>query len=63
MTASEIYRRYAAECLRMSACRPIEDKAALVQMATMWVRLAEIAESALKVGGETGGTDESPPDS
>ncbi len=55
MTDAETYRRYAAECLRMSHQRPDANaKAVLVQMATMWIKLAEIAE-------KNGSTAEPPP--
>jgi hypothetical protein len=56
MKASDIYRGYAADCLRMSQERKsVKEKAVLVQMATMWQSLAEIAE---KSEGENGDTDE-----
>jgi hypothetical protein len=55
MAYAETYRRYAAECLRMSHQRSDPDaKTVLVQMATMWIKLAEIAE-------KNGSTDEPPP--
>jgi hypothetical protein len=55
MTAADIYHRYAAECVSMSQRREnASDKALLLQMATMWLRLAEFAE-------RNEGTDESPP--
>jgi hypothetical protein len=45
MTAADTYRRYAAECLRMSRQREnLSDKAMFVQMATMWQRLAELSD-------------------
>ena len=45
MTAADTYRRYAAECVSMSQRREnVSDKALLLIMATMWLRLAEIAE-------------------
>jgi len=45
MTAADAYRRYAADCMAMSQRREnINDKATLVEMATMWLRLAEFAE-------------------
>jgi len=44
MTATT-YRRYAAECVIMSQRRENGcDKALLLQMATMWLHLAEFAE-------------------
>jgi hypothetical protein len=56
MTASDIYRGYAANCLTMSRERKsIKEKAMLVQMATMWLSVAEIAA---KTEGENGDTDE-----
>ena len=55
MTNVETYRRHAAECLRMSyQHQDANAKAVLVQMATMWSKLAEIAE-------KNGNTDEPPP--
>ena len=64
MTASDIYRRYAADCLKISQERKsIKEKAMLVQMATMWQGLAMIVESAPKIEGENGDTDERHPDS
>ena len=45
MTAADTYRRYAAECVSMSQRREnVRDKALLLQMATMWLKLAELAE-------------------
>jgi Holliday junction resolvasome RuvABC endonuclease subunit len=45
MTAADTYRRYAAECVSMAQRRKnASDKAQLLQMATMWLKLAEIAE-------------------
>jgi hypothetical protein len=45
MIVADIYRRYAAECISMSQRREdISDKALLLQMATMWLHLAEFAE-------------------
>jgi hypothetical protein len=56
MTASDIYRGYAANCLEMSREREsVKEKAMLVQMATMWQRLAEIAA---KTEGGNDDTDE-----
>jgi hypothetical protein len=55
MTAADTYRRYAAECVSMSQRREnVRDKALLLQMATMWLQLAEFAE-------KNEGTDRSPP--
>jgi hypothetical protein len=55
MTAADTYRRYAAECMSMSQRREnVSDKALLLQMATMWLRLAEFAE-------RNEAADESPP--
>jgi hypothetical protein len=45
MTFAETYRRYAAECVCM--CRwqeSISEKALFIEMATKWLRLAELAE-------------------
>jgi hypothetical protein len=45
MIVADIYRRYAAECVDMSRRREnVNDKAQLLQMATMWLNLAEFAE-------------------
>jgi hypothetical protein len=45
MVVADIYRRYAAECVNMSRQREnVNDKALLLQMATMWLHLAEFAE-------------------
>ena len=45
MVVADIYRRYAAECVSMSQRREnVDDKALLLQMATMWLNLAEFAE-------------------
>jgi hypothetical protein len=45
MVLSNIYRRYAAECVTMSQQREnSSDKALLLQMATAWLHLAEFAE-------------------
>jgi len=46
MTAADIYRRYASECMKMShqPHRGDHDKAVLVEMAAMWLRLAEFAD-------------------
>jgi hypothetical protein len=55
MIVADIYRRYAAECISMSQKREtVSDKALLLQMATMWLHLAEFAE-------RNKGTDDSPP--
>ena len=55
MTAADTYRRYAAECVSMSQRREnVSDKALLLQMATMWLHLAEFAE-------KTENTDDSSP--
>jgi hypothetical protein len=45
MGVADIYRQYAAECVDMSRRREnVNDKALLLQMATMWLNLAEFAE-------------------
>ena len=45
MTSADSYRRYAAECMKMSQRSQIDDeKKALVEMARMWLRLADFAE-------------------
>jgi hypothetical protein len=52
MTVVDIYRRYAAECVDMSRRREnVNDKALLLQMATMWPHLAELAERNKVTGG------------
>ena len=45
MTSVDIYRRYAAECIKMSQrSKDDAEKKALVEMARMWLRLADFAE-------------------
>ncbi len=45
MSRAGQYRRYAAECLRLASSRDdVREKAALLQMAEQWRRLAERAE-------------------
>ena len=45
MTAADTYRRYAAECMKMSQrSRGEGEKVLLVQMAAMWLRLADFAD-------------------
>jgi hypothetical protein len=45
MSVSDIYRQHAAECVSMCQRREnVNDKALLLQMATMWFNLAEFAE-------------------
>jgi hypothetical protein len=46
MSAGLTYRQHALDCLRLAqlASTP-QDKAVLAEMATMWLRLAEFAES------------------
>jgi hypothetical protein len=46
MSAVATYRQHAADCLRLaqSASAP-QDRALLAEMAAMWLRLAEFAES------------------
>jgi len=45
MTSVDIYRRYAAECMKMSQrSKDDAEKKALVEMARMWLRLADFAE-------------------
>jgi len=45
MTKVEVYRRYAAECVRMAkqAVDP-RSKGTLIDMASVWLRLADQAE-------------------
>ena len=47
MSTTEEYRRHAADCVRVSQTltKP-EDKALLMEMASIWLRLAERAEAA-----------------
>jgi len=55
MTAASTYRRFAAECVSMAQRREnANDKAQLLQMATMWLKLAEFTE-------KSDSTDEPPP--
>ena len=45
MTSADTYRRYAAECMKMSQrSRNDDEKTALVEMAAMWLRLADFAD-------------------
>jgi hypothetical protein len=45
MITADNYRRYAAECVMLSQrSRNPSDKATLVEMAALWLRLAEFAE-------------------
>ena len=45
MIIADSYRRQAAECVNLSQRREsVSDKALLLQMATMWLRLAEFVE-------------------
>jgi hypothetical protein len=46
MSAAETYRQHAADCVRLaqSVSGP-EDKALLMEMAAMWLRLADRAEA------------------
>jgi hypothetical protein len=54
MIAADTYRRYAAECVSMSQRHEnTDDKAMFIQMATVWLRLAQFTE-----GNE--GTDDEP---
>jgi hypothetical protein len=59
MSAGTKYRQHAADCLRLaqSTSGP-QDKRLLAEMAAMWLRLAEFAESApvaVPDGGKEGG--------
>lgn len=57
MIVANIYRRYAAECVSMAQGRDsVSDKALLLQMATMWLKLAEFAEKS-KITDESSATD------
>jgi hypothetical protein len=52
-SSAEVYRRYAAECLEMARRNNnVADKAMLVQMATMWQRLAELADRNAEAKGD-----------
>jgi hypothetical protein len=45
MTTADAYRRSAAECMSMcQRAKNPSDKALFLEMATMWLRLAEFAE-------------------
>jgi hypothetical protein len=53
-SSAELYRRYAAECLIMAQRNSnVADKAMLVQMATMWRRLAELADKNTEDRGDS----------
>jgi hypothetical protein len=57
MSAVATYRQHAVECLRLAQLASTQDKALLAEMAAMWLRLAEFAESialTLPDGNETG---------
>jgi hypothetical protein len=45
MLAAEKYRRYAAECLNLSQSMSAPAGTMLLEMAAMWVRLAEYVEA------------------
>ena len=46
MTSADTYRRYGAECLKMSQrSRNDDEKMVLVEMAAMWLRLADFADN------------------
>jgi hypothetical protein len=46
MSAGPTYRQHAADCLGLAqAASTPKDKALLAEMAAMWLRLAEFAES------------------
>jgi hypothetical protein len=56
ITIVDTYRRYAAECVSISHRREnINEKAQFLEMASMWLRLAEFAE-------KNDSTDNSSPD-
>jgi hypothetical protein len=56
ITIVATYRRYAAECVSMSRQREnINEKTLFLEMASLWLRLAEFAE-------KNEGIDNSPPD-
>jgi hypothetical protein len=45
MTVADAYRRFAAECVAMSQRHEsINEKALFIEMAMMWLRLAEVAD-------------------
>ena len=43
MNAAAVYRRYAAECLKLFLRSP-DEKVVLLEMASKWILLAECAE-------------------
>jgi len=49
MSVAEMYRQHAADCVRLaqSVSGP-EDRTLLMEMAAMWLRLAERAEAMVK---------------
>jgi hypothetical protein len=56
MTKADEYRGYAADCVALSQRHEnADDKARLLTMAEMWLRMAEVAE-------KNQGTDDSSPD-
>ena len=49
MSAAETYRQHAGDCVRLAqSISSPEDRALLMEMAAMWLRLAERAESMAK---------------
>jgi hypothetical protein len=52
MASAEAYRRYAAECVRVAQQTDSpSDKALLLGMAEMWIRLAEQVKPTVPEGG------------
>jgi hypothetical protein len=52
MNSAERYRRYAAECARLSKhATSLRDKAFLLQLAENWVRMSERAEAREAIDG------------
>jgi hypothetical protein len=55
---SNKFRRYAEECLRLSEqVQSLDDKAALLTMAVVWVRLADQGHQVNRMSGENGSRD------
>jgi hypothetical protein len=50
MSTAEKYRQHAADCVRLAqSVSSLGDRATLMEMAAIWMRLAERAEATVKV--------------
>lgn len=58
MSAGVKYRQHAADCLRLAQLSSApQEKALLAEMAAMWLRLAEFAESVALLLSDSDATD------